>query len=245
MAAEIVALGRASPVKNLDDAEPLSRFVAALAGWLSDENIFGAVTELHAYARPPPFYEAGSTRAWSPGRQASFNAGRWAAQKALLRLGGMQQPVLGDSCGCPVWPEGCCGSITHDNAVAAAAVGRKGSLLSVGIDVEPLVKNACEVEKIVCTPGESYSLGNLSAELGFDSLTVLFSAKESVYKALFPLYRTFLRFRDVEIEVIPERRRFKAHLAPSGMPTILSGAFERFGDRVATKVLVFEAGAPM
>jgi 4'-phosphopantetheinyl transferase EntD len=46
--------------------------------------------------------------------------------------------------------------------------------------------------------------------------TVLFSAKESVYKAWFPLSRRWLGFEDVEVSIDPAAATFRARLLVPG-----------------------------
>ncbi|MER6984953.1 4'-phosphopantetheinyl transferase superfamily protein, partial [Streptomyces carpinensis] len=123
----------------------------------------------------------------------------------------------------PRWPEGLVGSMTHCEGYCAAALVRAGDLLSLGIDAElhaPLPEDVLEV--VVALPAEQRRLARLAARhpaVHWDR--VLFSAKESVYKAWFPLTGRWLAFREADIEVAPDAGaprtgRFRAELLVPG-----------------------------
>src|SRR2546426_12618717 len=62
------------------------------------------------------------------------------------------------------------------------------------------------------------------AELGWvrggdfqERLTMIFSAKEAIYKAFYPLCRRYIDFKEVELTWFPEQYRFQGEfLAPFG-----------------------------
>ena len=69
----------------------------------------------------------------------------------------------------------------------------------------------------ICTPRELESLADSPRSSRGRIVRVLFSAKESVYKCIYPLTRTLLGFQDVEIELDLGANRFQAGLrAPVG-----------------------------
>ena len=51
-----------------------------------------------------------------------------------------------------------------------------------------------------------------------DWATLLFSAKECIYKCYYPLARTRLGFRDIEVEIDPARASFRAKLVAVDAP---------------------------
>jgi 4'-phosphopantetheinyl transferase EntD len=113
-----------------------------------------------------------------------------------------------------VWPAGVTGSLTHCAGYRAAAVSR--SALAVGIDAEPHGPLPGRVLEFVATPGERRALRRVAAArpgVHFDRL--LFSAKESVYKAWYPLTGRNLGFRDAEIVFRPDGT-FHARLLVAG-----------------------------
>lgn len=137
----------------------------------------------------------------SPRRLRQFTAGRHCAAEALHRLGLPSQPLLRGQRGEPRWPEGVAGSITHNDDQAAAAVCSMAAVRSVGIDVEGARPLNDGVARRVCSEHELCQVAGQGGEPFF--ATVIFSAKESVYKAWYPRTRRPLGFHDVEIHLDP------------------------------------------
>lgn len=133
-------------------------------------------------------------------RQREFRAGRDAARRALTALGLAACAIPKDPAGPPHFPPNITGSITHagrDFTLAIAIVTREPLLL--GIDAEEVRPLDEGVTARITTPSELAAL----APLGFESASALavFSAKEAVYKALYPRHRTFLDFHDVTLSL--------------------------------------------
>jgi 4'-phosphopantetheinyl transferase EntD len=128
-------------------------------------------------------------------RRAS-GAARIVARQLLARLGRPASPIPRGASGAPVWPLDVVGSLAHDARVAVAAVGRRGEVGALGIDVEPFECLPSGLLDLVATPQEQREIGN-------DSIQgrLLFAAKEAVYKAVYPLDHTFLDHHDVEVSL--------------------------------------------
>ncbi len=136
-------------------------------------------------------------------RRAEHAAGRACARAALVALGEPAGPVPRDAAdrGAPVWPAGVVGSITHCDGYRAAAVAHATDVLALGIDAEPhgpLPDGVLEV--IHSTETERAALKTLTAQapdVHWDRL--LFSAKETVYKAWYPYHHRMLGFEEAEL----------------------------------------------
>lgn len=131
-------------------------------------------------------------------RRRELLLGRAAAHLALHRAGLVERrPILRGVAGEPIWPAGWVGSITHSAGTALAAVAPASRMEGIGVDVEDLRREiGPEVREAICLPSE-----RAWAEAGAaERFTRVFSAKESVYKALFPRHRAVLRFQDVSLE---------------------------------------------
>lgn len=138
-------------------------------------------------------------------RRREFAAVRACARRAMEKLGVPPQPVLPGDMGAPCWPAGLIGSMTHSDAYAAAALARATDLVSLGIDAEPHGPLPDGVLGSVSLPAERERLTRLAARqpaVHWDRL--LFSAKESVYKAWFPLTGRWLDFSEADIEVFTD-----------------------------------------
>ena len=113
-------------------------------------------------------------------RQAEHLAGRIAAVHALREVGEKRVPHPGDR-GQPLWPAPWFGSISHCGNTALAVVSHE----PVGVDIEQLFdcRLAQELENSVITPAERLVIAG--SDLDFElALTVVFSAKESGFKAV-------------------------------------------------------------
>jgi 4'-phosphopantetheinyl transferase EntD len=135
-------------------------------------------------------------------RRREFTVVRACARRAMEKLGVPAQPILPGERGAPGWPDGLIGSMTHCEGYAAAALVRATDLASLGIDAEPHGPLPDGVLEAIALPTENARLARLTADhpsVHWDRL--LFSAKESVYKAWFPLTAQWLDFSEADIEV--------------------------------------------
>jgi len=138
-------------------------------------------------------------------RRNEFRTARACARRALGDLGVVRRPPLVPGHrGAPTWPPGLVGSMTHCVGYAAAAVARVERALSVGIDAEPDLPLPDGVLAAVALPEEVEHLeGLLRARPGTAWDRLLFSAKESVYKAWFPLTQRWLGFEQARVRLDP------------------------------------------
>ncbi|MEU2284805.1 4'-phosphopantetheinyl transferase superfamily protein [Streptomyces sp. NPDC013178] len=135
-------------------------------------------------------------------RRREFTVVRSCARRAMEKLGVPAQAVLPGERGAPQWPAGLTGSMTHCDGYGAAALVRAADLASLGIDAEPHQPLPEGVLSAVALPAEAERLRGLAADhpgIHWDRL--LFSAKESVYKAWFPLTRKWLDFSEADVDI--------------------------------------------
>ena len=140
-------------------------------------------------------------------RVQEFATSRSLARQALGILGQPHCPIPRGLSGEPLWPHGIVGSITHCTGYRAAAVAGPSRLASMGIDAEVHAPLPPGVVEIVLVPEELAWLSTASNRIHWDQ--VLFSAKESIYKAWFPLTRRWLDFDQVVITLAPSRGAFR------------------------------------
>jgi enterobactin synthetase component D len=164
---------------------------------------FGVKTAAHFGVPLPVELHAASQK-----RQAEFVAGRFCAVKAMQRLGWTEAVVLPAGPNrAPLWPAGMVGSITHTAKFVSAAVASTRDLRSVGIDSEAVMnyRLMCDVSStIMC--GDEWVVRSCESGIGREVFTTLvFSAKESIFKCLFSAVNTIFDFTDVEIFHIDKR----------------------------------------
>lgn len=140
--------------------------------------------------------EARAIPARHPAIRRASGAARWIAHGLLWDIGLNDFAVLRTSSGAPVWPDGMTGSLAHDNEMAVAAVAPVSHIGSLGIDVEPAQPLPHDIFALVATPADTTEALN-------QDLTgrILFSAKEAVYKAVYPLDREILGYEDIAVDL--------------------------------------------
>ncbi|HVN40841.1 MAG TPA: 4'-phosphopantetheinyl transferase superfamily protein [Myxococcota bacterium] len=156
-------------------------------------------------------------------RRAEFALGRACARRALAKLGIENEPLLRGEARDPRWPPGVIGSLTHTEGFCAAAVARRGELLALGLDAEsaPISPRAA---RRVLDAEERARIESLGGATTRDFATLAFSAKESVFKAVFPLCGRRLGFRDAAIEIDPAAQGFRVVLRAGGEGALPPGA---------------------
>lgn len=127
-----------------------------------------------------------------PKRQAEFAAGRRAARAALASLGHQARAIPAGEDRAPVWPDTVVGAITHDAGLAAALVADAQNCAGVGLDMAEAAPFPVHLrDRILITRAER-ALDDLDAR-------AVFSAKEALFKALFPSVRQFFGFEAAEV----------------------------------------------
>ncbi|AQR65657.1 hypothetical protein BXU06_11795 [Aquaspirillum sp. LM1] len=139
-------------------------------------------------------------RGAAPARLAEFLAGRYCAGHALLAAGRGWTSVPVGAQREPCWPVGVCGTISHTrrggHGHAIAAVAHDiGDRLALGVDLEDLIDDAAQpalAEMILDAQEQEL---RPTDEDPARWLTLAFSAKESLFKAVFPDVRSYLDFQ--------------------------------------------------
>ena len=145
-------------------------------------------------------------------RKAEHLAGRIAAAHALPDY---TVPGIGPS-GEPLWPEGVSGSITHSGAQAMAVVVRHQDAL-VGIDCEAILpdREARDIQDGIVDAQEAMCLTHSGYPFAL-ALTLAFSAKESLFKALFPQVKVFMGFDCARVTEVTGKTITLALSRPAG-----------------------------
>jgi enterobactin synthetase component D len=179
-------------------------------------------------------------------RQAEFLGGRIAARAALAARGVPDFiPDTGEKRE-PLWPEGWTGSITHSDNVAMAVVlpSSHGLPNGVGLDIEPVLDLQLLHEiKHSIMDGRETDLLSSSKTLSFaKGGTLLFSAKESLFKALFYEVRDWFDFDAARLtSVDSEEEILTLKLTRSLAPHLFAGrqfcgTYRAFDDKLLTLI---------
>ena len=148
------------------------------------------------------------------------------ARRLIAALGGPPDAPIGrDPAGCPVWPAGFAGSISHTSGFTAVLVARTAG--AVGIDLERVGRIDAALWPSVFTPVEMLSL-RTQREHAL-AATVLFSAKEAVQKAAYARGGAWAELSRISLVVDWRRRRFRSPQLHGGI-----GHFVCDGEHVLT-----------
>jgi len=163
-------------------------------------------------------------------RRAEFTMGRIYAHRTLSRFGLESKPILRNpETREPYWPDSVWGSITHSNGYAAVAVGLKKEINGVGIDLESFSRPVdFNIRRNVCVDSEIEWLESLSTKQASRSLRIIFSAKESLFKCLYPSTKTFLGFKDAAVSVNETEKKFSFTIFKS-LPSVIPQGFPQHG----------------
>jgi len=147
-------------------------------------------------------------------RRREFVAGRLCARRALAELGIQDFPLLASPDRAPIWPGAIVGSITHTVAAGegycAVAVAHRRLVAGVGLDAEPRAALPRDLWSCVLDADEQRTAWTTSDPGVWARL--VFSAKEAVYKAVYPLCGRFLDFCDVHVGPAQQPGRLQAEL---------------------------------
>jgi len=216
-------------------------------------DVEAAVVELERLAANADELQSGAV----PRRRAEYLAGRHCAARALAALG-CGEPVRRHEDGTPEWPTGFVGSITHSHGRVLAVASRHDVLTSVGVDLELLVAEhvVAELAPRVLDGAEQQALaGVFGGASGGVSFTVAFSAKESLYKCLYPFARRVMDYPAARVvavrETSPAAGELTLELACGWTTRLAAGhrlvaRYARTGDAVETVVTLpaLAAGPP-
>ena len=176
-------------------------------------------------------------------RRREFTTVRHCARQAMGVLGVAPASVPPGPRREPLWPGDIVGSMTHCLGYRAAAVARRHTTRTIGIDSETNQNLPDGVHDMVMNPVERRTATALTTHdprTAWDRL--FFSAKEAVYKAWYPLTHLWLDFNQCAITLGPGvfRALVTSPEAPSTAITHFHGRWGVTGDHLLTAIHVPE-----
>lgn len=173
-------------------------------------------------------------------RRREFVTARACAREALSQLGLPAQPIPTGTRGEPLWPQGVVGAITHCAGYRACAVAPASEWLTIGVDAEVDDVLPPGVLGDIALPEERRWI-EAAVDPGPSWDRLLFSIKESIYKAWFPLTGSWLGFEDASVAIDREQGTFVARLRVPG-PVVGGRRLDGFAGRwLAAEGLVLSA----
>lgn len=160
-----------------------------------------------------------------PLRRREFAGGRVCAAAALTALGLLDDWLpIARPYRYALFPPGAVGSIAHNRSLALACAADADCFIGVGIDIEEVVwhPELVEMAAHVMHPDEHQRFERMEGLQALQFFYLCFSAKESLYKALFPLCHVDLEMSEAELVSWDAQGRF-----------VLALRSERLGERFA------------
>jgi enterobactin synthetase component D len=212
-----------------------------LPAWVSQVSLSIDETAKTAASSPmPPMWQGAS-----PERQRKYRAGRYCAQLALEQLGLPKCILHVTESGAPAWPAGTVGSITHTPGFVSAAAAVRKRCPGIGLDVEPIgsLDKAHALAVRAATSSEVFAVMDAAKTDYATAVTVIVSAKHSLYKCLHPQIggRAFsyldASIDDAQLPAGRFRARLKVSISPAWPGgTMVTGQVEMAGDCIYTGI---------
>jgi 4'-phosphopantetheinyl transferase EntD len=174
-----------------------------------------------------------------PKRRFEFGTARACAREAMRSLGAEPAPILPGPKREPIWPSGIVGSLTHCAGYRAAALALTSDFQTIGIDAEPHAPAPDGVLEAIAIPAELRRMPGLRVDdpkICWDRL--LFSAKETTYKAWYPVTKRWLGFEDADITLNADGTFHSRILLPDTPIAGFTGKWLVQGDVLVTAIAV-------
>ncbi|MFK0167005.1 4'-phosphopantetheinyl transferase [Rhizobium sp. NPDC090279] len=167
----------------------------------SEHQVVGVIGKLRDYTQELYATELSQLERAVEKRRIEYAAGRHFARIALRAIGYPAYPIMTGKFRQPLWPEGIVGSITHSQTLAMSVVARYNEpFRSIGIDAEVEDSVSSDLVDILLTERELAELPR-GRTCSARDLTLIFSAKEAVFKAVNPITNLMIDFSEIEIGV--------------------------------------------
>lgn len=139
-------------------------------------------------------------------RQAQFIAGRYMAKFCLKQMDTKEHNLEIGSHREPIWPVEFIGAISHISNQTIAVVAKRKSYNYVGIDIENVLDSTTTIN--IATIIHNQHERTLFCKHGISdtvATSIIFSAKESLFKAVFPYIKKYFGFecaRVIEVNTL-------------------------------------------
>jgi len=174
-------------------------------------------------------------------RKAEFLAGRYVAKESFIKAGIPLADITIGEQRAPIWPASIRGSITHNGEYALCAITQEPD--SIGIDIETMMsfEMANSIKSSLVNSAEE-ALSKHYQGAFEEWLSLVFSIKESLFKALYPGVQKYFDFLDAQVvKIDPINQSISLVLLTDLTPSIqagqhFSGFYQLRGDSVLTWV---------
>ena len=188
----------------LGPAEEVGQGFSLLCGHYAVERFWPECFAELGVELPAPLHLA------APRRQAEYLAGRAVAGWLLQAVGAGPAQVGYGADRLPIWPAGYRGSISHARG-HVVSLARRGADHHAGVDVEALLTGK-SLSAVLRKAVLAADLAQLAGEVTAADATAIFSAKEALFKALYPMVQRWFGFEAAELAAPPAEDRLLLRL---------------------------------
>lgn len=129
-------------------------------------------------------------------RRNEFIAGRIALHHLCDTLGHQVLEIKADHQGMPIFPETLKGSLSHSQGNLIGMVTNSPEIYSLGVDLESIVSLE-RAERLLQKIAGDDEFNILGKHFAIDkAFTIIFAAKEALFKAVYPLVKSMFWFED-------------------------------------------------
>ena len=175
-------------------------------------------------------------------RRQEFVAGRYCVFNAARAIGLELETLPISAERGPVWPAGVIGSISHSKKLAIGCIGEVGQFRSIGIDTEEVFSNQTikDIMEAIALDSEiAFITKEIPTRAKALAFTIVFSAKEALFKAIHPLCKQFIDFQEVKMTSLSlESKTFTLEVCEKielgHLPRVFQGFFFHEGNNLIT-----------
>ena len=143
-------------------------------------------------------------------RKSEFLAGRYCCKKVLSSVGIHDFEIVVGKNRAPQWPTGIKGAISHNSHHAMVAITERTDILGIGIDIESIMstKTMNDIKDAILR-NEEHDLLYVPQARAVVVCSLIFSIKESFFKAAYPSTGFYFDFDAITVDKIDyEAKRF-------------------------------------
>jgi 4'-phosphopantetheinyl transferase EntD len=138
-------------------------------------------------------------------RRPHWMMGRVCLRQATRAIVADPPPLLADHRGAPILPAGLSGSVSHKADIAVSLVALTTPDIRIGVDVEHARPSKHDISTRILTDQELAQLEQLPTDQRGRAVTLRFSIKEAIYKAIDPVVQRYVGFREVSLLWLEDR----------------------------------------
>lgn len=174
-------------------------------------------------------------------RKEEYLKSRELAHELFSEIGISDFKLLNDDKRAPIWPSDIVGSISHSSGFAIVAISKE--LKSIGIDLEKVMSDERSKKlKDQFLSEEEIKINQIDFNL---FATIVFSAKESLFKLIYPLCEEYFGFHSAKVREVSESG-FSIELKSQSSKVskfngLYQGKWQRIDEMILTSLVLFKS----